>query len=224
MEQSLKEQLAAAHAELQAVAQEQQKRADANTKVNAEIARLDGLRAASAAADEHAAQVSARRHLGEATDAEAHAARQAADGAAAAAAGAERAIIQLQREAELVQSRYMDAIAPGEAAQNVCNQLRSAVLHESANEAAVEYINAVAAARDALVKLIGHAKALSRIQGAQPFVSFFHAKMDVPAFPALHAFRPNLHHRLDVSVGVNGDVERAADSIVSKLRDDGYAF
>ena len=224
MEQSLKEQLAAAHAEFQAVAQEQQKRADANTKVNGEIARLNGLKAASAAADEHAAQVSAQRHLGEATDAEAQVARQAADDAAAAGAGAERAIIQLQREAELVHGRYMDTMAPGNAAQNICNHLRSAVLHESANEAAVEYINAVGAARDALVKLVGHAKALSRIQGAQPFVPFFHAKMDLPAFPALQAFRPSPHHRLEVSVGINGDVERAADAIVSKLKDDGYAF
>lgn len=224
MEQSLKEQLAAAHAELQSIGHEQQKRSEASSKVNGEIARLNALKADTAAADEHAAQISARRHLGEATDAEAKAARDAAESAAAAAAGAERAIVQLQREAELVHGRYMDTIAPGTAAQAVCNQLRAAVLYESANQAVVEYLEAASTLREKLQVLVGHAKALERIKGAEPFTRQFHVALDVPAFPTLAAFRPHPHHRLQLAIGMNGDVERAADAIVSKLRDDGYAF
>lgn len=224
MEQSLKEQLAAAHAELQRCGAEQKRLSTASTEINDEIRRLTDLKKAADSAQEEAAQVSARHLIGEATDDELARARDVEERAAAAASGADRLIAQRQRASELIHERYMAAVAPGTAAQNVCNQFRAAILHKSADESAAEYIDAVGAARDALVKLLGHAKALSRVQGAEPFVSYFHAKMDLPAFPNLQAFRPNPHHRLDVTVGLNGDVDAAADKIVGKLRADGYAF
>ena len=224
MEQTLKEQLAAAHAEFQVIGQQQKKLSDASSRINGEIRRLSALKQSASTANEEAAQVSARRLLGEATDAEAARARAAAESAVAEASGADREIAQLQREAELIHGRYMDAVAPGTSAQAVCNQIRGAILHESANEAAVEYIEAMAKARDALTKVFGHAKALSRIKDVEPFVRYFHAAVEFPAFPTLPAFRPSPHQKLAVAVGVNGDVDGAADALIAALRADGYAF
>ena len=224
MEHTLKEQLAAAHADVQRCGAEQQKLSAASATINNKIRELSALKEAVASAQEEAAQVSARRLIGEATDEEAADARHAADRAAGDAAGAERLIAQLQREAELIHERYMAAVPPGTAAQNVCNQLRASILLESADEAAVEYLEAVAVARDKLAKLFGHAKAMNRIHGAEPFVRYFHAALELPAFPMLRAFRPNPHNKLTLTVGLGSDVDAAADGIIGKLRDDGYAF
>ena len=77
MPTTLKEQLAAACAAFKPHAEEQTRLSEASAKINAEIRRLQKLKRDAEEAAEHSAQVGARRLLGEATDEEAQAARDA---------------------------------------------------------------------------------------------------------------------------------------------------
>jgi hypothetical protein len=221
MDNSLKEQLAAANAAFQPHVEEQTRLSEASRKIGDEIRRLQGLKREAEAAAEASAQVSARRHLGEATDAEADAARAEADRAAAEAEGADRAITQLNRENELVNARFQASIPQAAAAQNVCNQLRAAVLLEDADRAAVEYLESVQAMGAALVRLLGYSKALERIQGAQPFAQRVTERIELPAFPALAAFRPNPHGSFAMLFGDAASVGAEADRVLRGLREEG---
>jgi len=221
MENSLKEQLAVACAALKPHVEGQSLLSEASRKIASEIRRLQGVKQLADTAAEAAAQVSARRHLGEATDSEAEEARAAADAAAAEADGADRAIAQLNRENELVHARYQAAVPQGVAAQNVCNHLRAAILLEEADRAALEYIAAVKAMCESLVKVLGCSKAIERIPGVQGFAPRPVEHLTLPAFPSLASFRPSPHQSFVVNVGSIASVNEAADEVTRRLRADG---
>ena len=221
MPTTLKEQLAAACAAFKPHAEEQTRLSEASAKINAEIRRLQKLKRDAEEAAEHSAQVGARRLLGEATDEEAQAARDASEAASREAEGVDRALAQLNREHELVHVRYQAAVPQGVAAQNVCNQLRAAILMEEADRAAEEYVAAAKAMCDALVKVLGCSKAMERVPGGQGFAPRPVERVELPAFPALTTFRPSPHQSFVVAVGSPSSVGEAADSVLRRLRAEG---
>lgn len=214
MDVTLSQQLSQAQAALKAQADDQNKMAKASGKITAEIRRITDLKRAAVDAAEAAAQVGARRLLGEATAAEAEDAKEAATNARFAAAGADEAIAQLNREAELVSQRYHATISGVTAAQNVCNQIQAAMIVESANASAAEYLATAQAMAAALLKLVAHAKALERIQGATTFAAWVPSTVEVPAFPGLDAFKGSPHHKLSLPVANDAQHLSAAVSAV----------
>ena len=221
MQSSLYEQLAAAQATLKTHADTQQKLSQAQARAGTEIRRLEKLKVVAKEKAEAAAQVGARRLMGEATDKEAEDAAQAAHDALLEAAGVDHAVNRLNRESELVSERYQAAVPEAVAAQNVCNQIRVAILLESADEAAAVYLQAANAMRDALVTLLAHAKALERVQPNTAFTVQYPHSVDVPAFPTLNAFKPNPHWRMALPVGDAAKLTAAADAVMRKLGTDG---
>lgn len=217
MQTSLKEQLAAAQFEVRAQADVQKKLSEASAKIAAEIRRVGGLKRTADALTEEAAQVGARRILGEATDAEAEAANARAAQARADAAGADTVIAQLNRENELVSQRYQSVVPAAQVAQNVCNQIRAAMVRESAEAAAAEYVAAANALGLALRKVVAHAKALATIPEAGNFAPWTPAAVEVPAFPELAAFGGNPLRKLVIAVGNPDQVQAETSAILRSL-------
>ena len=212
MQSTLREQLAAAQAIVKTHADNQQKLAQAQARMGAEIRRLEKLKVAVKVAAEAAAQVGARRVMGEATDAEAEAASQAARDALMEAAGVDHAVQRLTRESELISERYLAAAPAAVPAQNACNQIRATILMESAEEAGAVYLKAANAMRDALVTLLAHAKALDGVQAGSSFAPHPTHWVRLPS---------NQHWQSDLPVADPAKLAAAAGAVLRSLGTNG---
>jgi hypothetical protein len=157
---NLKEAQAAAQAEVQAL----QGLSDASAKIQQGISEQRAIRAQAEAASTLAAELSAKRYFGEATDAEVAAATKAASDAGIQAQSAALIIEQLERQLEIINQRYATAHAVFQRAQANVNGCREAAVLGAADDVADEYIDAVVAARAALLRLLGHSKALEMVR------------------------------------------------------------
>ena len=216
MNTTLQEQLVAAQAEVKTHADEQTKLSQASAKIVTAIQAVEARKRAAHEATENAAQIGARRILGEASDRDAELANAAAAAARAAAAGADEAIAQLNRENELISARYQASVPRAAAAQNVCNQLRAAVITDAANCAAQEYMAAARAMADALVKLLAHARALDRIPNSSNFAPYRPQVVELPAFPGLKAFDGQAGHRLVIGVSDAATLDHEANAVLRR--------
>ena len=153
---NLKEALNAAQTEAQGL----QPLSDASAKIQQGINEQRAIQAQAEAATTRAAELSAKRYFGEATDAEVEAATKTANEARIQAQSAALNVEQLERQLEIVNQRYATAHAGFQRAQENANVCREAAILGAADDVASEYIDAVVAARAALLRLLGHSKAL----------------------------------------------------------------
>lgn len=154
--------------EAQAVAQTEaqglQVLSDASAKIQKGIDEQRAIRAQAEAATTLVAELSAKRYFGEATDAQVEAATKAASDAGVQAQGAALIIEQLERQLAIVNQRYATAHAGFQRAQDNVNGCREAAILGAADNVADDYIDAVVAARSALLRLLGHSKALETVR------------------------------------------------------------
>lgn len=224
MQSNLREQLATAQATVKTHADNQKMLSTAQARAGNEARRLEAMKKVAVEAAEQAAQVGAAFHMGEATERDVKKANEAAHDAMVAAGGADHAIKRLNREAELISERYHASHPDAVAAQNVCNQIRAAILLESADEAAMTYLEKARAMRDALFELMAHGKALERVQESASFTQHYPQVVQVPSFPGLNAFKPNQQWQMALPVNDVAKLMAAADAVMRKLGTDGKSL
>lgn len=164
MDNAIINNLQAAIAAAQAEADGLQSLSDASAKIQKGINEQRAIAAAAEAATTRAAELSAKRYFGEATDADVEAATKAANAAGVQAQSAALIIEQLERQLQIVNQRYSAAHAGFQRAQDFVNDCREAAILGAADDVAGEYIDAIVAARSALLRLLGHSKALESMR------------------------------------------------------------
>lgn len=167
MDNAIINNLQAAITTAQAEAEGLQSLSDASAKIQKGINEQRAIAAAAESAATRAAELSAKRYFGEATDAEVKAATQAASDAGIQAQSAALVVEQLERQLQIVNDRYAAAHVGFQRAQDNVNGCREAAILNAADDVAGEYIDAIVAARAALLRLLGHSKALERVRAVR---------------------------------------------------------